>query len=321
MWDFSLAKTFSVLSATFPFLLLRLAVFFGIPLAYVLVTGAGAGLGFGFGWFAAEPEAYAFWGGLAGFGLLSGALYLAREYLLYLVKAGHIAVMVEAFDGKPLPAGQGQIAYATGVVKARFVESSVLFAVDQLIKGILAAITGALSTVASFLPVPGLQNLVQIFNAILKLSLTYVDEVILAHMIRTRSTEPWGAARTALVLDAQNYWAFAKNAIWLAIFMWVLTAALFIAMVGPMLALFAAMPGDLSAIGFVVAFVFALSVKAAVLEPFAIACLMQAFFRITHGQVPDPSWDERLAGMTSRFQDLRQKAGGPLGAGQAAPAA
>ena len=52
----------------------------------------------------------AFWGGAIGFGLASFALYLAREYILYLVKAAHIAVLVEIYDGRPIPAGSGQLA-------------------------------------------------------------------------------------------------------------------------------------------------------------------------------------------------------------------
>ena len=40
------------------------------------------------------------------------SLYLLREYILYVVKAGHIAVMVHLIDGREVPDGQGQIAYA-----------------------------------------------------------------------------------------------------------------------------------------------------------------------------------------------------------------
>ncbi|HEU4774891.1 MAG TPA: hypothetical protein VFS82_10300 [Lysobacter sp.] len=83
----------------------------------------------------------AFWGGLAGFGLTSAVLYWAREYLLYLVKAGHIAVLAHLLDGKQIPGGRGQIDYASRIVKERFAESSVLFGVDQLVKASCACST------------------------------------------------------------------------------------------------------------------------------------------------------------------------------------
>ena len=47
MWDFSLAGAVGLMRRTLPFLLLRLAVYVGITLAYILVTGLGAGIGYG----------------------------------------------------------------------------------------------------------------------------------------------------------------------------------------------------------------------------------------------------------------------------------
>lgn len=75
------------------------------------------------------------WGGIAGFGLTVGVIFFLRDYLLYMVKAGQIAVMVEYLDGKPLPYGQGQIAYARRVVSERFGQASALFALDRLVQG------------------------------------------------------------------------------------------------------------------------------------------------------------------------------------------
>jgi len=83
-----------------------------------------------------------FWGGAIGLGIVALVMYWLREYILYIVKAGHIAVLVELIDNRPLPEGRGQIEHAQRIVRARFAEASVLFAVDQLIKGVLRAITG-----------------------------------------------------------------------------------------------------------------------------------------------------------------------------------
>ena len=43
MWDFSIGTTLSILGRTMPFILLRMAVYFGITFAYIIATGAGAG--------------------------------------------------------------------------------------------------------------------------------------------------------------------------------------------------------------------------------------------------------------------------------------
>lgn len=68
------------------------------------------------------------------------------------------------------------------------------------------------------------------------------------------------------------------------------------------------MPGQLAGWAFVLAIVFAWAFKAAFIEPFAIACLMQVYFKTIEGQVPDPAWDARLAEASSKFRELKDKA-------------
>ncbi len=63
----------------------------------------------------------------------------------------------------------------------------------------------------------------------------------------------------------------------------------------------------------VFALLFAWSVKAAFLEPFAVTCLMQVYFRITDGQEPDPEWDARLEQMSSHFRKLKERADARFG--------
>ena len=111
-------------------------------------------------------------------------------------------------------------AYGANTVKTHFTESSVLFGVDQLIKGVINALARILRGIESILPVPGLDTMVNLINAIMRMSLTYVDEIILAYLLRTRSLNPWEAAQDGLVLYAQNYRHLLKNAAWLTMLIW-----------------------------------------------------------------------------------------------------
>jgi hypothetical protein len=237
MWDFSIGKTLSIMARTMPFILLRMAVYFGITFAYILAAGAGAGVGYGIGQIGDDPSGFAVWGGIAGFGLVSIVVYWLREYILYMVKAGHIAVMVKLIDGEPLPAGQGQIGHAQGTVKEHFGQSNVLFALDQLIRGIIRAITGLIGGISAFLPIPGLSSIASFINGVIRMSLTYVDEIILGYNLRVESDNPWETSRHALVLYAQNGSHMVKNAIWLTAIMWVFSLLVFLVALAP-----AAMP-------------------------------------------------------------------------------
>jgi hypothetical protein len=238
----------------------------------------------------------------------AGAIYLLREYLLYVVKAGHIAVMVEALDGRELPGGQGQIAYAKTIITQRFGEASVLFGIDQLIKGVVKAITGLVQGLMSLLPIPGLSNIMAVVRAYLKLAVGLIDEVILAHGIRTRSENPYASAKEALVLYGQNAKPMMINAAWLTLFTWGLSIFVFLIMLAPAAAVVYVMPGAWSAGGVVFALLFAWAVKVAVIEPFAIACLLQAFFKVTDGQVPNPEWEAKIDNASTKFQTLGDKA-------------
>jgi hypothetical protein len=310
MWDFSMATALGLMRKTAPFLLFRIAVYFGIAVAYVLATGTGAGIGYGVGGFGDDGFRISAttWGGLIGFGATAGVIYFMREYLLYVVKAGHIAVMVEALDGRDLPQGQSQITYAKTIITARFGEASVLFGIDQLIKGVINAITGLVQGLLTILPVPGLSNIMGIVRAYLKLAVGLIDEVILAHGIRTRSENPYASAKEALVLYGQNAKPMMINAAWLTLFTWGLSIVVFFVMLAPAAAVVYIIPGAWAAGGVVFALLFAWAVKVAIIEPFAIACLLQAFFKVTEGQVPNPEWEAKIESTSAKFQTLGDKA-------------
>jgi len=323
MWDFSINRSLGLMVKTVPFIVLRLLVYFGITVAYILVTGIGAGIGWGVGAFG-SPDFHAattFWGGAIGFAVTAGVLYFLREYILYIVKAGHLAVMVELLQGGDIPAGRPQIDYATAKVKERFAETNVLFAVHQVVKGVLGAITGLIQGVAAFLPIPGLEQFVGLVKAFLRIAVGMIDQVILAYAFKTRATNPWASAQTAVVLYAQNYKIMLKNAAWLTIISYGLAFLVFLFMLVPAGAVVYLIPGGWSAGGFIFAIVFAWAVKAALIEPFTIACMMQVYFQTVEGQQPDPEWDARISTVSRKFTDMKQKAIAWMGSGASGPSA
>ncbi len=326
MSDFSFSTAMAIMRKTAPFLLFRIIIYFGIAVAYVLVTGTGAGIGWGIGAFGDEDfqASSTFWGGAIGFGTTAGVLYFLREYILYMVKAGHIAVMVEYLEGRELPGGKGQIAYAQQIVKERFGQANVLFGVDQLVKGVIRAITGLIQGIASLLPIPGLDRVMSVVRAFLRVAVGLIDEVILAYLIRNRVENPWHGARDALVLYAQNAKPMLLNAAWITLVTYVLAFFVFLIMLAPAGFVVWLIPGAWSAGGLVFAILFAWAVKVALIEPFAIACLLQAYFKVTDGQEPNPEWQGKLDNASKKFKQLGEKAvnwvsGGGAGAAEDTP--
>ena len=310
MWDFSISRALGLMARTAPFVLFRILVYFGISAAFILVTGTGAGIGYGVGLLGDDDfhASATFWGAAIGFGGTAGVLFFLRDYLLYIVKAGHIAVLVELLDGRDIPGGRAQIDHARAVVTERFGQASALFVLDQLVRGVLRLITGLLDGIAALLPIPGLEQAMALVRGWLRLAVGLVDEVILAHILRVRSANPWTSAQEALVLYAQNAKPMLVNAAWLTLITWGLSLIVFLVMLAPAAAVVWLIPGQMSGGVMIFAILFAWSVKAALIEPFAVACLLQVYFRETEGQQPDPDWMAQLQQLSDKFRSLGERA-------------
>src|SRR4051812_18810650 len=111
MLDFRTGQIFGLLLRTLPFLALRIVVYVGITVAYVLAVGIGGGVGCLFGWGGVGSGGGGAIGGRLGCAVVSGLLYWARRFLLYRVRAARIAGVVQQLGGKQVPGGKGQIEF------------------------------------------------------------------------------------------------------------------------------------------------------------------------------------------------------------------
>lgn len=308
MWNFKIGQAFVLMLHTMPFIGLRCAVYFGITLAYVLSTGLGAGIGWGIGTLGTSSfqSSAAAWGGFLGFALVSAVAYFMRSYILYMVKTAHIAVLVELLHGNSLPDGRGQIAHGRAVVTERFGQANLLFGLDLLIKGVIRSITGLIQGLLSF--VPGSERAMGLVDTFLKVSVGLMDEVILAHAIYSRSENAWASAKDALVLYGQNAKPILKNALWLTVLSYGLTIVAFVFSLAPAAALSWFFPGGLSALAVLLAIVFAWALKAALLDPLILTCLLQVYFKAIEGQEPQQEWQARLESASGKFRELKDKA-------------
>jgi hypothetical protein len=308
MLDFKTGRTLGLLVRTAPFVLLRVAVYAGIALAYALAVGAGAAIGLLFGKIGGNGDTGAGLGSLAGFVIACGILYWAREYLLYLVKAAHVAVLIRLLDGKPMPGGQNQIAFGREAVKQHFASSSLLFGLNQSVRGALRAFNGVTLSIASWLPIPGLEALVKLIDKIIATSLSHLDQVILAQILRKESADPWATACDSVVLYAQNYEGVFKNAAFLTFIVWGLTLLIFLLVAAPVVALVGLFHVQAGLWTFALTALTAWSLKAAIIDPFVTAALMQMYDKLTAGQVPDVAWAARLESISDKFRGLVREA-------------
>lgn len=310
MWDFSVLRAVGLVLRTWPFTVLRLIVWGTVTGAIVASMGVGAGLGWGVGHVgdADFRHAATFWGGLAGLGAASITIWGLREYLLYLTTAGHVAALATASAGRPMPSGVDQVRFALAETRARFGEIHLLFVLDQAVKGAVGAVTGLVSGIAAFTGAPGLDGLARLVGAVVRMSTTFVDELVLARDIRLGSDDPWTTARQSVVLYAQNATVVLKNAVWLTLFRWLAAVVIFFLVMGPAAALVWFAPGSGPGWTFLAALILTVGLQKSLIDPFCIACLMEVWERRIEGQTPDPAWDARLAEVSEAFRGIVARA-------------
>jgi hypothetical protein len=308
-----------LLRRTLPYALVRFGILLGVSVAtivwYAVAFGGWAWLathvqkGIGVAWFLACCGVYGyFW-------------WAAVRYFLYLLKCGHIVVLTDLITtGRIDDGGKGMFAYGKEVVKSRFGEVNVLFAVDLLVKGVVSALNRTLDFIAGLLPLPGLSSLASVANAVLRAATTYIDETVFSYGLARKETNPWLSARDGVVYYAQNSKEILKTAVWIVVLDKVLSAVIWVVMLAPAFALAAAMPGAGGSVWFalVAAALLASTIRSAFLRPLFLVMVMVKFHVQVREQPIDEAWEARLTGLSDKFRQLGTRAAAHLPATPAA---
>ncbi len=302
-------KAFRILWESFPFVLLRLAVY---ALALVLAVAWWGGIAWLFFNWPFPGPAWLAW--VFGGVLFGTAAKLIRRYVVYLVRAAHIGVITRlAVDGD-IPKGTTQFGYGGGVVFDNIVRVSLLFGVDRLVAAVLKAFNKSMFKLVGGV-IPGVKMGEGFVKQLLDYSVGYVDEAILSYSLLYPDRSPWATARDALVLYVQNWKTILGSGMILAAGSYLVVglvaapAALAAWLLGG--AFKPALIGGAVGLGFLIKF--------ALVDPFALTAVIVNFHAAIEGQRPDPEWDAKLAEVSDKYVLIREQAGGLEGAGGAVP--
>jgi hypothetical protein len=300
-----LGRAFRIVAQTMPYVVYR-AIVYGVicaAVAFALLILLLIGRVFG--------------GGAAGvlfvIGLAAGGFgaRLVREYVLYLLKAGHVALIAEIVTTGKLPENTSQTEWAKERVMHYFKEVSVLALVDQLVKGIIRAINRTSLNVMTILPIPGTEGAAKVIQRIVDFSLTYIDESIIAYTFKTKNENVFDAAKTGIVLYCQSWKGLLKNAVALTVLSYVFVVAVTIVFLVPLGIVAVMLPetwGTAKFLLFIMALFFGFSVKWIVFDPIACTSTILTFFRESESLEPDPEWEARIERASEKFRELKEKA-------------
>jgi hypothetical protein len=305
------ATAVSLVGRTLPYAIVRFGILLGFSVATIVWFLATFGIAavlarihplVGLGWV------------IAGLGVYGWLWRMIVRYALYLIQAGHIAVLTELVTKGSIGHGtEGMFAYGKRVVTERFGEVSLLFGLDLLIRGVVHAFNRTLDWIAHLLPIPGLQSVVGIVNAVIRAATTYIDETIFSYNLARGDENPWRSSKDGLIYYCQNAQEILKTAVWVVVLDKVLTVIVWGVMMAPAFALLGLLPASVAPGGFiaglVIAALFASNVRQAFLKPIFLVMVMTKFHVVVRNQAINLEWDGRLSSVSSKFQEIKDKAG------------
>jgi hypothetical protein len=309
--DASLSNAVSLLMRTMPYAVVRFGVLFAFSIVTIIWLALTIGLGSWLGT-AVHPFMGLIWI-VGGLGIYGYAWWFVIRYALYLIQAGHIAVLTELITTGSIGHGStGMFAYGKKIVTGRFGQVNLLFALDLLIAGVVRAFNRALDFIANLLPIPGLQSIVGIANAIVRAATSYIDETIFSYNLARGDENAWRSSKDALIYYCQNSKEILKTAVWVVILDAVLTVIVWVAMMVPAFLLLAILPASVAPGGFIAALViaalFAMPVRQAFLKPLFLVMVMTKFHVAVRNQAINLEWDERLTSLSNKFRKIKDKA-------------
>lgn len=291
---------------TMPFVLLRMGIGLLLGVVTILYFGFVIWLGYTLlnaetisGWIAAV-------GLLVAIGIFVVAWRLFSRYVLYLVKAGHIAVIAHIVDTGEVPSNQ--VRYGKAQVRAHFTETSALFALDQLVKGIIRQFNRRIVSVSGLFAFSGgLRNVIQLITRAIAVAATYIDEAIIAYMFMADEENPWRAARDGVVLYGKNWKPVLGSTLLIVFGMYAATFVLLLALT-PLASVLGGLSATLEIVGWVLVGGVVLTAYTGFFNPWVKTVVITTFLIEAKDDTPDSETVDRIANRSEKFNELVRKA-------------
>lgn len=301
---FHFRKATGIFLKTLPFVLVRLLV--GVAIGLMAVLYFGAVLYVFLELMDSVSGVIALVGLLIAAAVFMGILRVLRKYVLYLVSAGHIAVIAHAVDTGEVP--DNQLTYGKDKVTDRFVEASALFAVDQLIKSVVKQFNRAIVSLSNLVDfVPTLKNIIEILKRAIGLAASFIDEAILAHMFLHEEKGNWTAARDGIVLYGKTWKSVLGSTIVIVVAGQLATVVAFLALT-PMAAVLGGLTPTFEILGWVLVGAIALVLYFGLIGPWIMTVVITTFLVEAKDETPDSETMDYVAERASDFKEMITKA-------------
>jgi len=285
---------------TMPFCMAKCALGGVMVLIMGLLLAIFAGIGWLFG------DTGLFIGFLIWCGSIKYVHLLIMNYVGYLFKAGHIAVLAEVAATGQVPSNQ--VEYGKELVKERFVTANVYLALDKLIAGAVKQIQRKIEKASNYLDfIPGMDKAASLVKWFVELSLGYIDECCLGYTFYQSQQGAFQSACDGVVIYAQNVKHLLKNAAMTMLKLILATLAAVLVIFIPVGVLFKLLRWS-GLFAFVLACLIAWVVKFAFLDSYVLCQTMAGYMAVAPTTQITFDLYGSLCRISSSFKEMWEKA-------------
>lgn len=315
--DMSIMK---LITKTSPFIITRMVVYALFAFIALVFIGLMVGLGYVFIRMFGESAFAVIFVMIGTFTGVYGGLKFVERYFLYMVKVGHVSVITELLRTGEIPEKKNMISYGKQQVTENFGASNVAFVLDNMVKAAVRQIQRWLNRIGNFFSfIPGSRNILVLINAIMSISLNYIDEAIMSYIFLRKSENKeetvWRSASDGVVLYAQSWKGMIKAAVISVVFIIVFNIGMFLLFLFPLLFVSNLLAGDNPELGTVLGFLVIIAAyvlttvaKRAFIDPIVTVIMIRAYQMSIRGLEPAMDLQEKLLGVSSKFRSLFNKA-------------
>lgn len=305
---------------TFPFILSRIIIYGLFGLVAFIFLGIMVGIGFLILKMFGESGGAFIIVMILAFLVIYGGLRFLERYVLYMVKLGHVSVIVELLKTGEIPDGKGMVAHGKDQVTKNFGSANVAFLVDSMVHAAIRQIQRWITRIGNvFRFIPGSQYILGIINAIMSVALGYIDEAIMSYIFLKRKDKDevsvWKYASDGVVLYAQSWKGIIKAAIGSVAFIYLFNIIFFLIFVFPLMfvskIISSGTPGLGSFLGFLAivgAYILTTLLKRALVDPIVTIMMIRAYQMSIRNLEPAVDLQQKLLGISPRFKRLFNKA-------------
>jgi hypothetical protein len=304
-------STIDLIKRTLPFIYMRIAVYVGFAVVALLFLGVMLAIGAAMG-----AGATGFLVIIVSFVVVWVGLKAVEKYVLYLVKAGHVAVLTQLLlNNNTIPEGKSQIEYGKEQVVNSFGTTSIFFAIDRLVHGAVKQIQTWMMRAGELLQsIPAAKFIIGFISRVLGVVINYVDEAVLSYILvrRPYGESPWKSAADGVLLYALSWKNLLKSAVGIVIFILVLWWGVFFLTLFPLMGLASILTDNtegFNALSALAAIIVASVVKRALADPIATVAMIKAYYEAIQNQQPSTEWHGHLLNVSSKYRELVQESG------------